>query len=184
MNDTILKPILSRIAGGDRDAVQDLFRRTERPLMRMFYRLSRRPDLSEDLLQGTYLRLWRYRGAYRGQSARSYIYRIALNEWRDSRAREQRMETVRDGYAQCRFEPEVRTPDSELQLDETRRRVRAAVDALPEAQREVFILHRIEGLSCREIAGVLGRSHRTIESRLRLALEKLTSKLRDEGGHP
>jgi RNA polymerase sigma-70 factor (ECF subfamily) len=184
VNDTILIPILSRIAGGDRDAVQDLFRRTQRHLMRMFYRLSRRPDLSEDLLQGTYLRLWRYRGRYRGQSARSYIYRIALNEWRDSRARERRMETAKDGYARCRLEPEAPTPDLELQRDETRRRVRAAVDALPDAQREVFILHRIEGLSCREIAGVLGRSPRTIESRLRLGLEKLTAKLRAEGGPP
>ena len=181
LNEATVKLLLNRIAGGDAEAVKELFRCTQRPLLRLFYRLSRCPDVSEDLLQGTFLRLWSYRGTYQGQSARSYIYRVAYNEWRSSHTREKRLAAVKDEYA-YRLDPkEVPTPESNLESSEMLHRVRMAVASLPEPQREAFLLHRVEGLSCREISITLGTSRKTIESRLRLAIQKLTSKLGVKG---
>ena len=167
LNEATVKLLLNRIAGGDAEAVKELFRCTQRPLLRLFYRLSRCPDVSEDLLQGTFLRLWSYRGTY--------------NEWRSSHTREKRLAAVKDEYA-YRLDPkEVPTPESNLESSEMLHRVRMAVASLPEPQREAFLLHRVEGLSCREISITLGTSRKTIESRLRLAIQKLTSKLGVKG---
>ena len=69
-----------------------------------------------------------------------------------------------------------------MELTERRREVWRAIDALPEPQRQAFILHRFEELSCREIAAVTGEPVKTVESRLRLALAKLTGMLKPQEG--
>lgn len=60
--------------------------------------------------------------------------------------------------------PVVRaTQEDGLELEEMRKRYRAAVEALPPRMREVFVLHRVEGLGYKEIATRLGISIRTVE---------------------
>lgn len=60
--------------------------------------------------------------------------------------------------------PMVRpTQEDAIELEEMRMRYREAVDALPERMREVFVLHRVDGLSYRAIAERLEISHRTVE---------------------
>jgi RNA polymerase sigma-70 factor (ECF subfamily) len=60
-----------------------------------------------------------------------------------------------------------------------RNRVEAAVQSLPEEQREVFLLRQISGLSFREIADAVGIPENTVKSRMRYALEKLRVELGD-----
>lgn len=61
-------------------------------------------------------------------------------------------------------EPVVRPTQADgIELAETQARYRAAVAALPERMRTVFLLHRIDGLSYKAIAGELGISTRTVE---------------------
>ena len=55
------------------------------------------------------------------------------------------------------------TQEDELELEQTRRRYRAAVEALPPRMRAVFLLHRVEGLGYKEIATRLAISIRTVE---------------------
>jgi RNA polymerase sigma-70 factor (ECF subfamily) len=164
--------------------MDELFHCAQVPLVRFFFRLSRCPAAAEDLAQNTFLRLWNYRGSYRGQGARCYIYRVALNEWRTNYRREQRRSAVIGDYAKSMTDGEEDPPEAALEREEVRQRVRRAVETLPESQRQAFLLHRIEGLSCREIAQILEVPRKTVESRLRLALQKLITKLRAKEGGP
>ncbi|MCA9322273.1 MAG: RNA polymerase sigma factor [Planctomycetes bacterium] len=185
MDDSALAPLMSRLARGDAAAMQELFDLTREPLSRFFVRLCRRQDLCEDLLQNTYLRLWRYRGQYRGTGAvKSYVYRVAMNEWYTSMTQRGRRDRLRDRLEREAREAAAPSPSQLVQDDEARLIIMTAIEGLPARQREVFILHRLEGLSCREIAEILRRSPKTIESRLRLALEKLTEKLAVRKGQP
>ncbi len=52
-----------------------------------------------------------------------------------------------------------------------------AVDALPEDQREVFLLRQVQGLPFKEIAGIIGVPENTVKSRMRYALERLQEAL-------
>ena len=61
----ILSGLLCRLAGNDRGAMQELFDRERSSLFRYFVRLGRCEALAEDLLQNTFMSLWRYRSNFR-----------------------------------------------------------------------------------------------------------------------
>ncbi len=179
--DESLDRLLARIADGDAVAMEALFVRERASLRRFFIRLCRCEARAEDLLQNTFLNLWRYRESLRGRnSAAAYIYKVALNQWRQSYAAEQRRRTAQAGCAAERAAEPSGAGDCPLEEAERRRSVWRAIESLPEAQRQVFLLHRFEGLSCREIAEASAESVKTVESRLRLGLKKLADSLRPQ----
>jgi RNA polymerase sigma-70 factor, ECF subfamily len=73
-------------------------------------------------------------------------------------------------------------PSEAARRQELRGRVRAALAALPEADREVLALRHLEGLSAREAAAVLGLSEAAIKSRALRAMQRLRGLLGDESG--
>jgi RNA polymerase sigma factor (sigma-70 family) len=74
--------------------------------------------------------------------------------------------------------PAVRaTQEDAIELAQTRDRYLAAVAALPERMRQVFILHRVEGLGYREIAARLGISGRTVEWHIAEAIVRIGKEL-------
>ncbi len=176
-----LETLLRRIADGDGEAMERLFDQEHRSLHRLFYDLGRCPALADDLVQNTFLSLWRYRTNFAARgSAAAYIYRVAINQWRRRLARELRS---RDGwrrFADDWSEPVADDASVPAETQEKLARVLEALDALPPEQREVFLLHRYHGLSCPQIAEASGAKLKTVESRLRLALEKLVARLRPD----
>jgi RNA polymerase sigma-70 factor (ECF subfamily) len=64
-------------------------------------------------------------------------------------------------------------PSAALQREELRERVRAALDALPEGDREVLTLRYLEQLKAREVGDVLGLSESAAKKRVLRALERL-----------
>ena len=180
--DDRLAGLLHRVAEGDALALQELFLQERSQLQRLFLGLSRCTAMAEDLVQLTFLSLWRYRTNFRGEgSASAYLYRIAVNQWRRGSGREVRR---RDAEIQAMRgrEEAVDVPAVDLERDEDHRRVWAAIDGLPDDQREAFVLHRFQGLSAPQIAAATGAKVKTVESRLRLALVKLTRRLGAEEG--
>lgn len=176
--DDQLDPLLRRIAVGDHDAMHELFQRERSALMRLFYGLTRSGASADDMLQNTFLALWRYRHNYRGSgSATAYLYRVAVNQWRRNHSREKRGKEVFEDYAPMKAGDLVTHPEHRLEREETKAAVWQAIGELPSAQRETFVLHRFEGMSCPQIADTIDKPVKTVESRLRLALEKLTEKL-------
>lgn len=173
-----LTRLLLRIATGDAPAMQELFLQERSSLHRLFFGLARCASLADDLVQSTFLGLWQYRANYRGRgSAAAYLYRIAIHQWRRSLRREIR---GKDSWADLSRDFEESTPDdasTDLERKETMQRIWIAIDDLPDEQREVFLLHRYHGLSCPEISTSTDVNIKTVESRLRLALIKLTRSL-------
>ena len=65
------------------------------------------------------------------------------------------------------------------QLEELQKRIREAVDALPPAYREAFVMHRFDNKSYKEIAEVLQVSPKTVDYRIQQALKQLRITLKD-----
>lgn len=130
--------------------------------------------LAEDLAQETFLRAWRGYAAFRGEaSVRGWLLAIAANVVRDDarRARRRPVEA-----------PDVDLPDvpstsgdpaARLEGSEAVARLGAALAALPAAHREMFLLRERDGLSYKEIAGVLACPIGTVMSGLARARERL-----------
>jgi RNA polymerase sigma-70 factor (ECF subfamily) len=60
---------------------------------------------------------------------------------------------------------------------EIRERLMQAVDALPDEQREVFLMREVSNLPFKEIAEIVGIPENTVKSRMRYALERLQAAL-------
>src|SRR5262245_3055815 len=75
---------MSAVTGGDRQALEELVRRHQGPLLGFFYRmLDGDRALAEDLVQDTLLRLLRQRTYQPGRAFRPWLYAIAANVARD-----------------------------------------------------------------------------------------------------
>jgi RNA polymerase sigma-70 factor (ECF subfamily) len=177
---------MERYQRGDRAAFETLFSRHGGRVFGFLMRATGDRALAEDLLQHTFLNLHRARESYRaGAPFAPWLYTIANNARRDA-ARERRRgreDLTADGTA-----PEAAGESPhDAAGDEEAERVRAALEKLPEAQREVIVLHRWHGLSFAEIAEVVGASEGAVKVRAHrgyLALRDLLSKPADDGPRP
>lgn len=160
--------------------------RYERPLYRFLLHLLGDAHLAEDCFQETFLRLHRARERFDGaQRLKPYLYRIALNVARDMRRRhaaQPRAVPLSNGERgdDRPNGPSIPAPPSgdpgvpQQHADrELRGQVRAAVAALPEAEREVVVLRLFEGLTFAQVAEVAGVPVPTAKSRMLYALRRL-----------
>lgn len=135
------------------DCFVALFDTHFRRLFRYLDRLSGEPELAADLAQEAFVRLYR-RGSL-PDAPEAWLISVAMNLFRNvksSRSRHRRLLTVSRGEA-AHSDPQ-RPPDEAVVAEETRLRVRSAIDRLPERERRLLLLHA-EGYSYRDLAAAL-----------------------------
>jgi RNA polymerase sigma-70 factor (ECF subfamily) len=178
--------LLTALCQGRRDAFGLLVRRYERELYGYLRRYLGDEHLADDVFQNTFLQVYIKSDQYEaGRPVRPWLYTIATNQAVDALRRNGRHsaasldQTVREtGDGEVRsllelLEAQTEGPLEQIQGDERRRLVRAAVDGLPEFMRHVVILAYYQGLKYREIAEILDIPVGTVKSRLHAALIKL-----------
>ncbi len=145
--------------------------------------LCRDPTAAQDLVQETYVRALRAsRHPEEASGIRSWLFTILHNVWRNERRR--RIPEPLECLPQ-RLEP--RAPaDADRILDDASASARLvlAVDALPDAYREVVMLRYGEGFSYQEIADILRCPAGTVMSRLARARGLLRDAVAHDGGRP
>lgn len=176
--------LLERSAGGDVAALDELFRRYRLVTYRVAYRLLGNEADALDAVQDAFVKALANLDRFRGQSSfKTWLLRIASNAALDMGRRRQR-----DGWNDKRPVPATPErvgpddrppPDHGLDRADMRRRIDAALAALPAAQRQTFVLHVDGELSYREVADTLGISIGTVMSRLFYARQKLQKLLAD-----
>lgn len=185
---------MRRVQKGDRTAFAELFATYEDPLAGFFFHLCWDANRTQDLVQETFLRLWKAAAAYRGQGRFStYLFQIAKNLWINERARDARrpapqpLDRDEDDEGPAGRLPDGRPSPLQQMLDrEDVAAVRKAVASLDPKKQMVFVLSEYQGLSYARVAELLGIPEGTVKSRMaaaeRLLREKLRRTLRDEGG--
>lgn len=182
--------LMVRYQRGDRAAFAELLRRYKTPIYNFVLRQLRQPSLAEDVTQETFLRVVQNAAEFKHESRFStWIYTISRNLCVDQlrRAAHRKhasvdqavrsgeddrplIETLADHHPRANVERA--SASSEVAESIVR-----AVDALPEDQREVFLLREIAGLSFKDIAEVTGAGENTVKSRMRYALDRLQEAL-------
>lgn len=146
---------------------------------RFALRLSDDPHVAEDLTQETFLRAWRHRGRLRDpRAARVWLFRIAVNLWRDQ-VRRGRSPVARAGPLAETEAGRSQPPERLAAGKEDLGRALEAMAALPPRQREVLYLCTCEGLAAAEAAEVLGISAAAAKASLSLARQKMREQLPD-----
>jgi RNA polymerase sigma-70 factor (ECF subfamily) len=147
------------------------------PIYGYLLRMCRDRALAEELLQETFLRLARSGPRLLpGTRLQAWLYTVARNLWLN-----QRRWSWLDGTALvARLGFAWGSPDEPGQLleaDELQRQIEAAVGELSEANREVFVLVCLEGLSLDEAAEVLQLKPEALRQRLSRARAQVAARL-------
>lgn len=151
--------------GGDRDAFGELFRRHYAAIFRVAR--SRLPDTAaEDAAAETFARAWKALPRYRRTGAPfvSWLYAIARHVAADMAKAAQRAQPEAD-VDRGSVDPWSGSDD--------RLRLRAALDALPEEQRQVIELKFLVGLTNDEVAAALGKKPGAVNAQQWRALRAL-----------
>jgi len=138
-------------------------------------RLTRRQDITGDLLQELVTRLCQSRGIEKARDPFAYAYRAAANlafEWR----RAQRVR-LRPREEPCGSPVTARSPLGAIIDDEELERVLDATARLHELARSVVVMHYIEQMSYEEIAQRLGKKPQHVRSIASKALAQLRTLL-------
>lgn len=136
----------------------------------------------DDVVQESYLRIWKARLAQRIRFTKSYLFQVARNLSLDLVRRDQAspIENVADSVAQSVCDPAPLVVDQASARDDLRVLARA-IDALPGRCREVMILRQIDGIPQKEIATRLGISVLTVQVHVVRGLRRVDLYLRCHG---
>jgi len=178
--------LLIRFCKGQSEAFGELVRRYERELYGYLRRYLGDAALAEDVFQNTFLQLYVKSNQYEpGRPVRPWLYTIATNQAIDALRRNNRHQALSlDQGRDEQTSGDVRSllealesrgpgPADLAHSQESRERIRASVDRLPDFLRQVLLLAYYQGLKYREIADILGIPVGTVKSRLHAALVKL-----------
>lgn len=164
-----------RAQAGELEAFEQLYRENAPRVYALCLRMSADARRAEELTQDVFVRAWEKLGSFRGASAFStWLHRLAVNEVlghrRSEGRRRERFVAVEDvgTYEQAR----APTAGVAERMD-----LEAALAALPEAARAVFVLHDVEGYTHQEIAEATGRAEGTCKALLHRARRMLREKL-------
>ena len=174
-------------AGGDASAFDRLYHRHKGGVYRYLVRQCKSSAAADELFQDIWMNVIRVRATYQ-PTARftTWLYTLAHNRlvdhWRanghvtlvsiDDDGDDTARDAVQAVVGSRVDEPAVRTEARALGA-----RLRSALDALPAAQRDAFLLHQEGGVPLADIATLTGVGIETVKSRLRYAMAKLRTSM-------
>jgi RNA polymerase sigma-70 factor (ECF subfamily) len=158
-------------ADGDASEADALVRQYREPLKRFFERRLRDRADAEDLAQEVLLRLTRQHSLVR-QTRPAYIFLTARSVLLD-RVRRNRVRERGDLHESGELALEVPSAERVCSAQERVVRVEKLLEALTPRARQVFMMHRVEGLAYTEIAQALGITMSTVEKHMSAALRFL-----------
>lgn len=167
------------LAGNDEAAPADVFaelvRRQSHFVFRVAFAILRNAHDAEDVVQETFLRLYRGSAWKAMKDERAFLARTA---WRIAvdRLPKNRSETEAPEHSST-----VPGPEDAILSAEKIAAVHRLVDALPEDLRQPLALSTVDELSSREIAGIMGIAEGTVRTRLTRARQILKHKLERYG---
>ena len=167
---------------GDAGAFDELYRRHKGGLFRFVLRSVRERAVAEELYQEIWMRAIEARGRYQVQAKFStWLYTIAhhrlVDHWR-----KRGLQLVALDAEDPRADPPAGMDAEPQRIAEAKQgleRFARALEALPPAQREAFLMHHEAEMSIGEIARATGAGEEAAKSRLRYAVAKLKEALVD-----
>jgi RNA polymerase sigma factor (sigma-70 family) len=164
--------LLDAVASGDDGALAALYDRFGRVAYGLAYRILRDQALAEDAVQEGFLAVWRSAQSYQRERSKAATWILTLVHRRavDLVRREDRRRTEALDLAQ---EPASESVDEEAGLRDRRLAVQAALQQLPDDQRQALELAYYGGYTQSELAERLGVPLGTIKSRMFAGLNRL-----------
>jgi RNA polymerase sigma-70 factor (ECF subfamily) len=172
---TSVEADLAQADGSGRDAsnesadklIADLYRREVKPLRQYIGYVMRSSSDAEDIVQESFIRLWRALALSDIQSPRAVLFKtarnLAFNQLRDARVRNS--EKMRAAIDET-LAGKVATAEENLIQSEDAAGCQLLMECLPLRCREAFVLRVVDELSYKEMSHQMGLSISTIEKHI------------------
>ena len=152
---------------------EDLFRTHYAELCGFANKFLRDIEAAEEIVQSVFVKFWESKEETNIQSSpKSYLFtavkNTCLNQLKHFKIKEDYKQ-----HNQREIDLENLQQHSDLETNEVESKIHAAIDALPEGRKKIFILSRFEGLKYQEIANKLNISIKTVENQMGSALKQL-----------
>lgn len=173
---------------GDATAYRGLVERYQGRIYNVIFGMVRNREDARDLTQDAFVKAYKNLSRFRfGSSFYTWICRIGMNVAIDHLRKQKvrRAQEFDDGIATkdqggvISLAHHRGNPSKELERSRIHERILAALDQLPEQQRQVVVLREMEGLAYKEIAEVMDIPEGTVMSRLYYARKKLQESLKE-----
>jgi RNA polymerase sigma-70 factor (ECF subfamily) len=171
--------VVQLFLGGEDRAFAELVHRYDKRLQNFVYRTVGDRERAEDLVQETFVRVYRHLNRFdQARKFSTWIYTIAGNLAKNELRNRSRnplvlfqaiMKNWESDYRPLEWEDPRNRPDDLYRKRFLREKVNEAVDQLPAHHRTVFVLRELHGKSYEEIAEITGCNLGTVKSRLNRA---------------
>jgi RNA polymerase sigma-70 factor (ECF subfamily) len=180
MQATSDEALISRIAAGDRLAMQVLFARHHVRVYRFVLRLVSNPTLAEDLISEVFLDVWRQAGKFEARSAAS-TWLLAIARFKALSALRRKPEEELDEEAAGAIEDPADDPEVSVQKKDKGEILRKCLTALSSEHREIIDLVYYHEKSVEEVAAIVGIPEATVKTRMFYARKKMSELLKAAG---
>lgn len=134
-------------------------------------------DLATDIAQETFLRIWEKQMVIDPTTVKGLLFKIAGNLFISQYRKDQVANKFFKTYKPSGF---ALSPDEQVNFNELKIAYEKSLNTMPEKQRVVFLMSRVDELTYKEMAENLGLSVKAIEKRMNLALDHLKRNLKDK----
>ena len=135
----------------------------------VFYR-SGNTEVATDIAQETFLKIWEKKNSIQPEKVKGLLYKISGDLFVSHHRKEKRSFQFFNQYL---FEEKGNSPEDILAFKQLKESYEKALVKMPEKQRTVFLMSRVENLKYLEIAEMLGLSIKAVEKRMTNALAHL-----------
>lgn len=178
------KELLNNVISGDLDYFDAIVDRYKNRLINFVYRFVKDYDVAEDIVQETFLRVFRKRRDYKAiANFSTWIFTIAGNLAKSELRRRKRwrflsIDASNEGDRSFELPGKEIDPDRHTAIQLFDEAIQAAIDELPDKYREALILRDVEGMSYQQIAEITKVPIGTVKSRVNRARLRLRKKLK------
>tara|TARA_R110002049_G_scaffold270002_1_gene447008 strand:- start:330 stop:842 length:513 start_codon:yes stop_codon:yes gene_type:complete len=138
-----------------------------KPIRRFLFFKTQDIDAAEDILQETFVKLWSNCSKVDYDKVKSYLYSTANNMFLNEKKHQKVIHNYNENYKK---HDTNESPEFIMLEKEFMGKLEKTMASLPEKQREVFLLNRIEKKKYKEIAQMLNISVKAVEKRMHQAL--------------
>jgi RNA polymerase sigma-70 factor (family 1) len=176
------KVLLQLAADNDQQAFTSLYNLYSNKLYSFLLRITESPELSQDIVQNVFLKLWTDRAVLaQVENFNAYVFRMAQNQALNAFKR-MANETLILSNMQKELSAYRNTQDEDMRYKEVEALLHNIVKDLPPQQNLVFKLSREQGLKHNEIATLLKISPYTVKNHLVVALRTIGEHLKNYRG--
>ncbi|HZP69727.1 MAG TPA: sigma-70 family RNA polymerase sigma factor [Pseudolabrys sp.] len=180
MQTTSDEVLISRIAGGDRLAMQVLYARHHVRVYRFVLRLVRNEATAEDLISEVFLDIWRQAGKFEGRSAAS-TWMLSIARFKALSALRRKPDEELDDEMAEQIEDHADDPETALAKKDKASALRQCLARLSADHREIIDLVYYHEKSVEEVAEIVGIPEATVKTRMFYARKKLSELLKEQG---